>query len=79
MSEEKHDDRIGALWSKQSRNGAPFMTGSIKIDGEEVSIVCFRRRSREKDDPKKRYPDWKILRSRPKPETTEATDDEVPF
>lgn len=79
MSDEKQDDRIGALWSKQSRNGSPFMTGSIKYGDGEISIVCFRRRAREKDDPKKRYPDWEILRSRPKPETTEAKDDEVPF
>lgn len=63
--EERNEraDSIGALWRRESRNGAEYLTGEVTIDGKLTRIVCFRAKS---EHPK--APHWRILISRPREE-----------
>lgn len=65
MPFEKDPNEIGALWEKSSAKG-PYMTGTI--NGERVVIFKNGNKRGEKS------PDWRVLKSQPKPET-----ESVPF
>jgi uncharacterized protein (DUF736 family) len=54
----KDSNELGALWIKQSERGE-YMTGTI--NGENV--VVFRNGKKANE----RAPDWRVLKSRPKP------------
>ena len=56
---------IGALWSKEGKNGT-YMTGTIELEeGQKVSIVIF---SNDKGGVETR-PDYRIFKQRPKGES----------
>lgn len=57
---EKNPDEIGALWSRQSRNGE-YLSGKITVAGEAVDVVCFVNKHKTLD----KHPDWRVLISRP--------------
>lgn len=38
----KQQDKVGAVWIRESRGGAEFMKGTIEIDGQRVPIVIFK-------------------------------------
>ena len=71
------DESIGGLWIKQGKNGKPYMSGKIKIGGNEYPLVIF---GNDKGDNPSR-PDYKVYMSKPmgqagaKPEHNS----EVPF
>ncbi len=68
MSEQKKNDaEIGALWISDRRDG--MMTGSI--NGEKV--VCFKN-----DRKTGKQPDWRVLRSVPKPDRGPVLDTDAP-
>lgn len=67
MAFEKDPNEIGALWVKEGRKG-PYMTGTI--NGEKVVLFKNGNKNSEKS------PDWRVLKSQPKPETDESP---VPF
>lgn len=69
MSKPKDENDLGALWVNAGANG-DYMTGEIN----GVKVVCFRNKS---DNPK--APQWRVLKSRPKPPRSEADDSDVPF
>ena len=55
------EDEIGALWSKRSKNGEEYMTGSVQADGGKVEkIVVFINRHKKSE----KQPDYRILRAR---------------
>jgi hypothetical protein len=71
VSEQKQDEKVGALWSKSSARGE-FFTGNIEIKdadilrqlvaaGGKLQVVVFRN-----DKKTGNQPDWHILKSRPK-------------
>ena len=63
MSDQQKDpDEIGALWEKSGNKGTYF-TGTV--NGER--IVVFRNGNKRSD----KAPDFRILKSRPKPQTTD--------
>jgi len=61
MSEQKKNDKIGALWERVGNKG-PWMSGEIEIDGVKHSVVVFKNTFKEKDT----QPDWNILKSKPR-------------
>ena len=75
---------MGALWVKSSTKGQ-YMTGSVEINGEKISIVCFVNSNKKEA----KHPDWHILKSVPKEDRQtenslpqredEITDEDVPF
>ena len=70
MSEQKQDEKVGALWSKSSDRGQ-FFTGNIELKPEQIAelqanggklqIVVFSN-----DKKTGNQPDWRILKSKPK-------------
>lgn len=61
--ETRNDQELGALWLRTSAKG-DYMTGTIKIDGTEIQVVCFRNKS---DNAK--APTWRVLKSKPRDES----------
>ena len=57
------DAQIGALWLKTKENGDQWMSGNVL--GQNV--VVFRNSRKPEGS---NQPDWRILRARPKPQTT---------
>ena len=53
---------IGALWARQSKNGASYLTGFIEIDGKRQEVVLFPN----KKDGNDKRPDWRIYPSEPR-------------
>jgi len=80
-SDDRKDDELGALWERTSANGTQMLTGTIN----GVDVVAFlAKRTSEKS------PTWRVLKSRPRPETTRSPrlpvakdprldDDDVPY
>lgn len=58
-----NEDKIGALWVKQSPK-CEYMSGVIKINDEEIRIVAFKRDKKGNE----KAPDWDILISKPRDE-----------
>jgi uncharacterized protein (DUF736 family) len=48
---------IGALWTRESKKGMPFLSGNIKINGVDTKIICFMNSYKKEGDNK---PDWTI-------------------
>lgn len=67
MAEKEKD--IGALWVKNGNNGQ-YMTGTIEIAGQKVSIVCFLNTNKKES----KHPDWRIYVSRPSERSSERQD-----
>lgn len=58
------EDKIGALWAKQTRDNAEYFKGSIEIGGTRQEVVIFRNGYKEAD----RHPDYIVYRSQPRPD-----------
>lgn len=63
----------GALWQKSDKNGNPYFSGQIEIDGVKYGFKAF---SNKKE--KEVHPDFKIYLDTPKEEKKEEPND-VPF
>ena len=57
--------RIGSLWERTSKNGEPYMSGELLINGKTVKIVVFRNKQEWIDENEKR-PQWEIQKSKDK-------------
>jgi hypothetical protein len=55
--------KLGALWNKQTKTGAVFMSGTIQINGVEKRIVCFKNSYKKPGEDNK--PDWIVQESEP--------------
>lgn len=72
MSEQKQDEKVGALWAKSSSRGE-FMTGNIEMTPEQIaelqanggkmSVVVFRNERKTG-----KQPDWAMFKARPRAE-----------
>lgn len=51
--------KFGALWIKENDRGE-YMTGELIINGQKVSIICFKN-THKIENPK--CPDWDILKA----------------
>ena len=51
------NDYIGALWEKEDRNGYPYFSGEIEIEGTKYSILAFYNKYRYSD----KHPHYKIM------------------
>lgn len=56
------DDKIGALWMKQTRDNADYFKGSIEIGGQRQEIVIFRNGFKEAE----KHPDYIVYKSQPR-------------
>lgn len=57
--------KIGALWARQTKNGAQYFTGTIELDGKKTKIVIWPTREKKSE----KSPDYTInLDSYQKPE-----------
>lgn len=69
---------MGALWARTSKSGNEFLSGRIKIGGQDIEIICFMN---QKKDAK--HPDWKIYLSTPKTQSAPIrptmTQEDIPF
>lgn len=64
------EEKIGALWIKESRNGDEYMSGII--GGKKV--VCFKN-TRKKES---KHPDWNVYFQKLREELP-PKDEEMPF
>lgn len=55
MSEKEKD--IGALWEKRTQKGAPFYSGSITVNGEQIRFVAFKNGYKKED----KHPDFRLF------------------
>lgn len=72
-------DELGALWLRSGAKGQ-YMTGVITIDGVAIKVVAFTNQNKKNE----KEPDWRILRSIPKPQEDNVVpdtldDSEIPF
>jgi len=54
-----NNDKIGALWLKEDKNGKKYMSGEIELNGEKVNILIFKNKYKKKDS----HPDYIIKKS----------------
>ena len=54
--------KIGALWSKKTKDGAEYFTGVISDMRGDIQIVVFKKDSKQNEN----QPDYDILLSEPK-------------
>jgi hypothetical protein len=54
---------IGAMWKKTDKNGSPFWSGILKIEGEEIPVLCFRNKQKKTE----KHPDIRVYRTDDKP------------
>ena len=66
-------DKIGALWIKQSRGGAEFMSGEVEIDGVKQRVTVFRNGYKTDAN---RQPDYHVFKEQAGPESSPKTNDE---
>ena len=57
--------RIGSLWEKTSKNGEPYMSGELLINGKTIKIIVFRNKQEWIDENEKR-PQWEIQKLKDK-------------
>lgn len=50
---------LGALWKKRSGSGLEFYSGKIKINGEEIELVCYANKDKKSDN----QPDVRIYKA----------------
>lgn len=55
------EDKLGALWLKQSSRG-DYFSGQIEIGGAKHQIVVFQNGFKDADN----KPDWIIYKSKPR-------------
>lgn len=78
--------KIGALWTKKTRNGGEFLAGTIELDGKQTRIVIWPTREKKSE----KSPDYTINLDTWKPERNaqvaepvrqiiDAFSDDVPF
>jgi uncharacterized protein (DUF736 family) len=64
--EEKKADwknrELGALWKKKSSTGLEFYSGVVKINGEEIKLVCYANKDKKSDN----QPDVRIYKEAPR-------------
>lgn len=79
-----NENKIGALWKKQSRSGVSFMSGKINWRGENIKITVFQNSYKNND----KQPDFNIIASNDGnnnyqnnnyKKNNSFDDDEVPF
>lgn len=58
MEKNKNQDEIGALWTKLSKNGTEYLSGTIL----GTQVVMFPVRGGGANTPS-----WRVLKSRPRP------------
>ena len=62
--------KIGALWTKKTRNGGEFFSGTIELDGKQIRIVVWPTREKKSE----KSPDYTINLDTWKPgQTPQAT------
>lgn len=67
---EWSEREIGALWKREGRN-QKYLTGKMKnADGSEQQVVIFSNKNKTKDN----QPDFRVYKSEPRSEATEAED-----
>lgn len=64
--------KIGALWMKEGKKDK-YMSGVIKVDGQEIKIVVFKNDRKESD----KHPDYNIMLSEERKQVD--SDDTIPF
>ncbi len=60
-----NEAKVGSLWERTSKNGEPYMSGELIINGKTVKIVAFRNKQEWIDENEKR-PQWEIRKSKDK-------------
>ena len=60
-----NENKVGSLWERTSKNGEPYMSGELLINGQTVKIVAFRNKQEWIDENDKR-PQWEIQKSKDK-------------
>ena len=71
---EWEEREVGALWKKQSRAGQKYLSGKVKVGGEEVSVVCFTNDNKKTPiTPTSDFIFLEIERSLPKPKHRQKT------
>lgn len=60
---------IGALWKRVGSN-QKYLTGKVKVDGSEKSIVVFVNKHKTKDN----HPDFRVYLSRDNPNAVGTTE-----
>lgn len=68
MNDKKPEKDIGALWAKTSTKGGQYLSGTIEVNGQKISIVCFSN-SHKKEA---KHPDYKIYVSTPQEQRAET-------
>ena len=58
---EWSEREIGALWKRESPN-QKYLTGKLKVDGVEKTVVIFSNKHKKKDN----HPDFRIYKSEPR-------------
>lgn len=75
------ENKLGALWLKDSKKGTKYMSGVIEKDGEKFNIVVFKNNNKKQDN----HPDYEIYLSEPREQKStaqavkETFEDDIPF
>lgn len=71
----RQDDKIGALWTRATRDNAEYLKGEITVNGVKTEIVVFRNGYKQTD----KHPSHIIYLSTPRHGAPAApSDDDAP-
>jgi len=68
-------EQIGAVWVKKTKNGEQYLTFTVKLDGQEHSLIAFKNRWKKNET----QPSFLIFTHRPfrQDETGDIDEEEI--
>lgn len=78
---EKKSNNIGAIWEKESRNGAAMLSIRVELEGKSYNFTAMRNKFKEGIEAR---PDWNILPMREmnaqnQTQQSKSKSDDTPF
>jgi len=56
-NENKNDNEVGALWTRETKNGTEYFAGVVRVNGAEQKVVVFKNNYKKTE----KQPDYNIL------------------
>ena len=56
----RNEDKLGALWINEKKDGSKYMSGEIEVDGQTLKVVVLKNNYKKES----KHPDYEVLRKK---------------